>query len=140
MAEEAAKPNKKLIGIIAGIVAAVAVVVTIIIIALNSMPKVVGKYTISAFIENGEESTEMIDLIKALGAEYTVEFKKDKTGILKMGMGDEKQELEFKYDDKEIKATKDGQEEIMTYEYKDDTVTLSSGSDSAKMKFKREGN
>lgn len=140
MAEEAAKPNKKLIGIIAGIVAAVAVVVTIIIIALNSMPKVVGKYTISAFIENGEESTEMIDLFKAFGAEYTVEFKKDKTGILKMGMGDEKQELEFKYDDKEIKATKDGQEEIMTYEYKDDTVTLSSGSDSAKMKFKREGN
>ncbi|MBP5675063.1 hypothetical protein J6W91_01895 [Candidatus Saccharibacteria bacterium] len=139
MAEEAAKPNKKLIGIIAGIVAAVAVVATIIIVALNSTPKVVGKYTISAFIEDGEENTSMIDLIKAFGAEYTVEFKKDKTGILKMGMGDEKQELEFKYDDKEIKATKDGQEEKMTYEYKDDTVILSSSSDSTKMKFKREG-
>ena len=138
MAEEAAKPNKKIIGIIAGIVAAVAVVVAIVVVALNSTPKVVGKYTIASFIENGEEQTSMVDLIKAFGAEYTVEFKKDKTGLLKMGMGDEKQELEFKYDDKEIKASKDGEEETMKYEYKDDTVTLTSKDGSA-MKFKREG-
>ena len=139
MAEEAAKPNKKLIGIIAGIVAAVAVVAVVIVIALTSTPKVVGKYNISAFIEDGEENTSMIDLIKAFGAEYTIEFRKDKTGTLKMGMGDEKQEVEFKYNDKELTATKDGEEQKMTYEYKDDTVTLSTSGDSTKMKFKREG-
>ena len=77
-----------------------AIVVCVIVF---SKPGVVGKYNLTAFIENGEESTEMVDLLKAFGGSYTIEFKKDKTGLLKMGMGDEKQELEFKYDDKEIK-------------------------------------
>lgn len=138
MAEENAAPtNKK--GLIAGIIAAVAVVVVIIVCILMSGPKVVGKYTLSAMIENGEEKTELVDLIKQYGGTYTIEFKKDKTGVLEMKMGDEGQTIEFKYDDKELKPVKveEGEnDQAIPYTYKDNTVTITM--DDEGMKFTRE--
>lgn len=125
-------------GLIAGIVAAVAAVIIIVVcVFVFAKPSVVGKYTLSAFISNGKESTEMVDFVKALGGEYTVEFKKDKTGTLKMGMGDESEEINFTYTDKEIKATDEGEEKTMKYEFnsKDKTVTLTVDDES--MKFTR---
>ena len=102
MAEEkTATTSKK--GLIAGIIAAVAVVIAIVVcVIVFSKPGVVGKYNLTAFIENGEESTEMVDLLKAFGGSYTIEFKKDKTGVLEMKAGDESKSIDFKYDDKKI--------------------------------------
>lgn len=142
MAEEkAATPEQKSKkGLIASIIAAVAVVVVVIVCVLCfGTPKVVGKYNLSAFIENGEESTSMVDLLKAFGGSYTVEFKKDKTGVLEMKAGDESQTIEFKWNDKELTAKNDetNEDESIPYEYKDDVVTLTW--EGQGMKFKREG-
>ena len=142
MAEETAattdkKSNKGLIGLIAGIAAAVVAVVVIVIIALNSTPKVVGKYNIVSFIENGEESTTMIDFLKAFGGDYVIEFKKDKTGTMEVKGADNSQTVNFKWDDKKIKIEQDGKTEESDYTYKDDTVTLTF--EGQGMKFKREG-
>ena len=139
MAEEAAekKNNKGLIGIIAGIVAAVVAIAVIVVIAINSTPKVIGKYNIVSYIENGEESTEMIDILKAFGGDYTIEFKSDKTGTMEVKGGDNSQTVNFKWDDKKIKIEQDGKTEESDYTYKDDTVTLTF--EGQGMKFKREG-
>ena len=138
MADENTAPkNNK--GLIAGIIAAVAVVIVIICCILMSGPKVVGKYTIKAFIEGGEEKTEMVGLIKKYGGEYTIEFKKDKTGELVMKMGEEGETIKFKYDDKELKPleVEEGvSDEAIPYTYKDNTVTITMEDEG--MKFVRE--
>ncbi len=136
MAEEkTATTSKK--GLIAGIIAAVAVVIAIVVcVIVFSKPGVVGKYNLTAFIENGEESTEMVDLLKAFGGSYTIEFKKDKTGVLEMKAGDESKSIDFKYDNKKITMEEDGEKEETNYEYKDNTVTLTV--EGQGMKFTRE--
>lgn len=136
MAEEKAATSSKK-GLIAGIIAAVAVVIAIIVCVLVfSKPSIVGKYNLTAFIEDGKESTEMIDFLKAFGGSYTIEFKKDKTGVLEMKAGDESKTIDFKYDDKKIKMEDDGETEETDYEYKDNTVTITV--EGQGMKFTRE--
>ncbi len=87
MANKEKKMNK---GIIAGICAAVVVVIVAIVavIVVNLVkPGIVGKYTLAAVIDsNGNESTETVEFMKALGVNYTIEFKDDGTGILNTGM------------------------------------------------------
>jgi len=135
MAEEPAKKSKT--GLICGVIAAIIVaIIAIIIIVLNATPKVVGKYKLSAFINDGKESTEMVSFVEALGGKYTIEFKKDKTGTLEMTAGEESEVIEFKYDDKKLTAEKDGEKKEMPYEYKDDTVTVTFEGEG--MKFSRE--
>lgn len=137
MAESATPNTTNKKGLITGIIAAVAVIVAIIVCVLVfSKPSVVGKYNLSAFIEDGKESTEMIDLLKAFGGSYSIEFKKDKTGVLEMKAGDESKTIEFKYDDKKIKMEEDGEVEETDYEYKDGTVKVTV--DGKGMKFTRE--
>ena len=131
------KSNK---GLIAGIIAAVVVAaIVIVVVVLNMTPKVVGKFNLQSFIENGEEQTQMVDLLKVFGGSYTIEFKKDKTGVLEMKAGDEGQTIEFKWNDKELTAknTETNEDETIPYEYKDDTVVITY--DNQGMKFKREG-
>lgn len=135
MAEEKTATSKK--GLIAGIAAAVAAVVIIIVCVLVfNKPGIVGKYNLTAFIENGEEKTEMVDFLKAFGGSYTIEFKSDKTGVLEMKAGDESQTITFKYDDKKIKMEQDGETQETEYTVKDKTVTLTY--EGQGMKFERE--
>lgn len=136
---ESTKPNinnKK--GLIAGIIGAVAVILIIVICVLTfNKPGIVGKYSLTAFIdEDGKESTEMIDFLKAFGGSYSIEFKKDKTGVLEMKAGDESQTIEFTYTDKKLTIEKDGVKEESDYTYKDNTVTVSI--ENQGMKFTRE--
>lgn len=142
MAEENAAPapsqNKKpKTGIIAGIAVAVVAIIVILFAFVFNKSGVVGKYNIEAFIENGKESTEMIQLLKAFGGNYTIEFKNDKTGAIEMKAGDESQTINFKWDDKKIKMEQDGETAETEYKYENDTVTVTVEGKS--MKFKREG-
>lgn len=134
MADESAPKNNKT-GLIAGIIAAVAVVIVIICVVLLGSPKVVGKYELSAVIDDGKESTAMVDMIKQMGGEYTAEFKKDKTGVLKMKMGEDDNTIEFEWNDKELKSKNTEDKETIPYEYKDNTVTITLNGEG--MKFKR---
>lgn len=87
MAEEKKKMNG---GVIAAIcilvVAAIAAIVAVIVINVTK-PNVVGKYSLSAILDSeGNESQDSLKLLKALGADYKIEFKDDKTGVLKVSM------------------------------------------------------
>ena len=95
----------------------------------------------------------MVDLFNLFGAKYTVEFKKDKTGVMETnfdGSGlsslvtDDSSSIEntagstvnFTYDGKTIKATSDeGEVTESTYTYKDGVLTITMGDET--MKFKR---
>jgi hypothetical protein len=125
------KINKGLIG---GIIAAVAVVVVIICVFVLSTPKVVGKYTLEAFVEDGKESTEVVKLLEIFGGSYKIEFRKDKTGVFEAKAGTESEKKEFKWDSKSIKF--EGEDEENEYEFKDDTITVTV--EGKGMKFKRE--
>ena len=88
MADEKKKTKP---GIIAAICAAVVVVVVavvaIVVANVNKGSSIVGKYTLAAVIDsNGTESTTTVEFMKALGVNYTIEFKDDKTGVLETGM------------------------------------------------------
>lgn len=150
---KASTAKKKNTGLIVGIIAAVvAIVVAIVAIVLvNATPKVVGKYVLSATIDSdGNESTTMVNLLKAFGGSYTVEFKKDKTGVFEVksdssifsGLDDDDStksnnaSTSFTYDGKKIKFEKDGETEETDYEYKDDTVKFTIDGDT--LKFTRE--
>ncbi|MBQ3309392.1 hypothetical protein IJG78_01805 [Candidatus Saccharibacteria bacterium] len=144
------KVNKGLIaGIIAAVVAVIAIVVTVILI--NAAPKVVGKYNLVAFVDSdGNESTSMVDFIKAFGGNYTIEFKNDRTGVLEVSVDSSlfssddstsssdssNNSVKFTYTDKKVKFDKDGQTEEADYEYKDGTVKLNY--DGQGMKFEKE--
>lgn len=133
--ETASKKSKK--GLIAGLIcAAVFIVAIVVYLLVFAKPAVVGKYNISAFIKDGEESTEMVDFLKALGGKYTIEFKKDKTGVLEMSAGDTTETVDFKWNDKKIIVEEDGETDETDYEYKDNTVTVSI--EGQGMKFTRE--
>ena len=135
--EKTATPTKSNKGLIAGICAAVAAVIIIVVCVLVfNKPSIVGKYNLTAFIENGEETTEMVDLLKAFGGTYTIEFKNDKTGVLEMKAGDESQSVNFKYTDKKITLEQDGEKEETDYTFKDKTVTVTVNGQG--MKFERE--
>lgn len=143
------KVNKGLIaGIIAAVVAVIAIVVTVILI--NAAPKVAGKYNLVAFVDSdGNESTTMVDFIKAFGGNYTIEFKNDRTGVLEVSVDSSlsssddgessdssNNSIKFTYTDKKVKFDKDGQTEEADYEYKDGTVKLNY--DGQGMKFEKE--
>lgn len=94
MAEEETAKKKMNGGVIAaiviGVVAAIAAVVAVIVINVTK-PNIVGKYSITAILDSdGNESSESMEMFKALGANYEVEFKEDKTGTLKVTMDSEK--------------------------------------------------
>ena len=130
--------KKNNIGLIAGIAAAVVVVIiAIVLVVLNSAPKIVGKYELTASISDGQESTEMVAFMKALGGTQTIEFKKDKTGEIKSQAGESSSTQTFTYTDKELKMKVEGSDEEVVYslEYKDDAVTIISDGDG--MKFTR---
>lgn len=91
MAEEKTAKKKMNKGLIAGIcVAAAAAVVTVVVINVTK-PKFAGNYTMSAILDSeGNESTESFEFFKALGANYEIEFKEDKTGNFKIKIDSEK--------------------------------------------------
>ena len=139
-AEEApksdAKSNKGIIGaIIGGIVLVVAAVVLCIV--LNSGNKVVGKYDLYSYIQDGQENTTMVNLIKGFGMNMTVEFKGDKTGVLETTGGDDASSQKFTYDDKKIKLEADGETKETDYKLDGDYVTITVETET--MKFKRQG-
>lgn len=163
---EKKKMNGGLIAIIcAAVVAVIVAVVAIVIVKNNAGGNIVGKYVMTATIDSdGNESTTMVDFLKALGGKYEIEFKEDKTGTLAMDMDtsvlgkftdsegdvegddeldvteesptDQSTPLNFTYDDKKIKATSEGAEVEADYEYKDGVVILTMSGE--KMKFVRE--
>ncbi len=132
MAEDT-KPNKK--GLIAGIIAAAAVIIVIACIFCFGKNNVVGKYDLSAYIQNGEESTQAVELLKALGGSYTVEFKNDKTGVIEFKAGEDNKYIEFKWDNGKITIENDDEKEESEYKLDGDSVTITL--DGAGMKFTR---
>lgn len=147
-----------IIVIIAALVLVASVVAAIIAFVVNKQPDVVGKYTLVSTVDaNGEENTSMVSLFELFGAKYTVEFKKDKTGVMETSLNggglsslvtdDDTDDnttdntalgntVNFTYDDKTIKAKNDeGEVSESTYTYKDGVLTITMGDET--MKFKR---
>lgn len=87
MADEKKKMSGGVIAaIVAVVVAAVAAVVAVVVINVTK-PNIVGKYSITAVLDSeGNESSDSMKLLKALGADYKIEFKNDKTGVLQVTM------------------------------------------------------
>ena len=88
--EETAKKKKMNTGLIAGIciavIAAVAAVVAVIVINVTK-PNIVGSYTMTAILDSdGNESSDAMEMFKALGANYAIEFNNDKTGTFKISI------------------------------------------------------
>lgn len=155
------KTNK---GLIAGICAAVVAVITAVVVAIVinvAKPSIVGKYALTATIDpEGNESTTTVDLMKAFGTSYTIEFKDDKTGVLEVIVDtsyfdalvdddDEEEEDDgydyedntstttvFTYDGKKITGSNSSGEVEAEYEFKDGAVILNM--DGEKMKFTKE--
>ena len=132
-------------GLIIGIFAIIIAVVALVCALVFSSPKIVGKYELEAFVQNGEEQTEMANLLKTFGGGYTIELKSDKTGVLIMKGGDLDETMNFKWngnkitfddinDDDEDKKEPALPEET-DFTYKDDTITITF--DGEGMKFKR---
>ena len=137
MAGEETAPKKANKGLIGAIIAAVVVVIiAIVAVCLNSSSKIVGKYNLTAFIQDGKEETSMVELLKAFGGSYTIEFKKDKTGVIEMKAQDSSESIEFKWEGKKIKMEEDGETIETDFEYKNDTVTVTI--EGQGMKFERE--
>ena len=132
-------------GLYIGICAAIIAVVALVCALVFSSPKIVGKYELEAFVQNGEEQTEMADLLKTFGGGYTIEFKSDKTGVLIMKGGDLDETMNFKWngnkitfdniDDKDDEDDELSLPEETDFTYKDDTITIAF--DGEGMKFKR---
>ena len=132
-------------GLYIGICAAIIAVVALVCALVFSSPKIVGKYELEAFVQNGEEKTEMANLLKTFGGGYTIEFKNDKTGVLIMKGGDLDETMSFKWngnkitfdsiDDKDDEDTEPSLPEETEFTYKDDTITLTF--DDEGMKFRR---
>jgi len=153
MAEEKKKKTGLIAAICAVVVIAIAAVVTVLVINLNKGNAVVGKYNLYATVDSeGNESTSIVDFLKAFGASETIEFKDDKTGLFEVktegGMFSAFTEdsdssstgnisIPFNWDDKKIKSTVESAPLDTEYTYKDDTVTLTY--DGQSLKFKREG-
>ena len=152
MAEEKKKKTGLIVAICAAVVVAIAAVVTVLVINLNKGNAVVGKYNLYATVDSeGNESTSIVDFLKAFGASETIEFKEDKTGLFEIkangGMfsaftegedsNNSNTSVPFTWDDKKIKSTSDAGNLDTEYTYKDDTVTLTY--DGQSLKFKREG-
>ena len=93
MAEEKTekKTNGGLIaGICIAVAAAIAAVVAVVVINVTK-PNIVGSYTMTAILDSdGNESSDAMEMFKALGANYAIEFKEDKTGTLKVTMDSDK--------------------------------------------------
>ena len=106
-------------------------------IVLNSGNKVVGKYDLYSYIQDGQENTTMVNLIKGFGMNMTVEFKGDKTGVLETTGGDDASSQKFTYDDKKIKLEADGETKETDYKLDGDYVTITVETET--MKFKRQG-
>ena len=120
-------------GIIAGIIVAFIAIIAFVCVTVFNSPKVVGKYELAAFIQNGEEKTEMVDLLKSFGGGYTIEFKNDKTGELLMRAGDKSEAWKFTWNGNNMKFEKDTDDEDddedmipveTTFEYKNNTITM----------------
>ncbi len=130
-------------GIIAGIIAITIAIFVFVCVTVFNSPKVVGNYELSAFIQNGDETTEMVDLLKSFGGGYTIEFKNDKTGELFMKAGDRSENWKFTWNGNNIKFEESDEEAEdedaipteSTFEYKDNTITLTF--DGQGMKFSR---
>ena len=130
-------------GIIAGIIVAAIAIITFVCIVVFNSPKVVGNYELQAFIQNGEETTEVAELLKSFGGGYTIEFKSDKTGEMTMKAGDRSETWTFTWNGNKVKFDKEDEEDDdeeaipveSTFEYKDNTITLDL--DGRGIKFKR---
>jgi hypothetical protein len=134
------------------VVAAIAAIVAVIVINVTR-PNIVGKYVFAATVDSeGKESTTTVDFMKAFGANYTIEFKNDKTGVIQISMNasylnalsDDENDSDatnttstnFTYDDKKIKGTNESGEFESDYEFKDGAVILTIGDET--MKFVKE--
>ena len=157
MAEEKTAKKKMnkgvIVAICAGVVAAIVAIVAVVVVNVTK-PNIVGKYVLSATIDSdGNESTTTVDFMKAFGANYKIEFKSDKTGVLEVTMDasylsaftDDEDDssaasntttTNFTYDDKKIKGSNDSGELEAEYEFKDGAVILDMSGE--KMKFTKE--
>ena len=152
MAEKKKVNGGVIAAIVVGIVAVVAAVVAVIVINVTK-PNIVGKYVLSATIDSeGNESTTTVDFMKAFGAGYEIEFKSDKTGVMKVTMdasylsaftGEDDSSAasnttttEFTYDDKKIKGSSETGELEADYEFKDGAIILNMSGE--KMKFTKQ--
>ena len=148
--ETKAKTKKWLIPTICGVVIAAVIAVIVVVVVNVVKPGLVGVYTLSATIDSeGTESTATADFMKALGLNYTIEFKDDGTGVLKtevatkIGEGDEGSEGEddrnmvtnFTYANGKIKAENDAGIFEADYELKDGAIILNIAGEI--MKFSR---
>lgn len=153
------KAKKWLIPAICGLLIGVIITIIVVVVVNVTKPGIVGKYTLSATInENGEETTATADLMKLLGLNYTIEFRNDGTGVLETEMEPKKSEGEnnenseasetddagthdddmttdFTYSNGKIKAENDTGVFEADYEFKDDAVILNIGGEI--MKFTR---
>lgn len=157
MAEKKKMNKGLLIGICAGAAAVIAVIVTVVLVIVTR-PTVIGRYNFTSTIDqDGNESELAANFFKAFGANYTIEFRSDKTGEIRLEMGssflsanssDEIDEnvsntkvTTFTYDDKKINASGENGEFESDYEFKttdsgDETVVLTI--DGEKVKFTKE--
>lgn len=117
--------------------AAILIAVAVVLCVVLGGNKVVGKYNLYAYIQNDEENTSMVELLKSFGMNITVDFKDNKTGVLETVGGDETNKQEFTYDDKKITIKNGSNTEETEYKLDGDYVTITVGDE--KMKFKRDG-
>jgi len=130
------KSNKKF-PIFPIIGAAILIAVAVVLCVILGGNKVVGKYDLYAYIQNDEENTSMVELLKSFGMKVSVEFKDNKTGVLETVGGDETTTQDFTYDDKKITIKSGSETEETEYKVDGDYVTVTIGDE--KMKFKRQG-
>ena len=101
------KTNKKT-GLYVGIGAAVVAVIAIVVIVLFATgviggKSIVGRYELTGLRQaDGTDASSTLALMKAFGMTLTVDFNADKTGKMVTTSGDQKQEVEFTWDDEKI--------------------------------------
>jgi hypothetical protein len=124
MPETKSKSNTGLIaGIIGGVVAVVAIIIVVVIIIANGGKNdFVGTWKLTKMTERG--TVVEGDLLDALGAGGTIEFRNDGTGTVKMnGEADS----EFKYDKDKKTLTADGQTKEIKLDGKTITIEVETG-------------
>lgn len=91
MAEEQKKISGGVIAAICAVVIAVIVAVVAVVVINVNKNNVVGSYKVTAILDSeGNESSDSLEMLKAFGMDYAIEFKEDKTGVLKITMDSEK--------------------------------------------------
>ena len=149
MAEEKKKINGGVIAANCAAVVAIVVAVVVVVINVNNKGGLVGKYSLDSVVDANGNETQAAEAMKLFGADYTVEFKEDKTGVLTIKMdasslSDYVQDpsvlksetvMNFTYEDGKAKIDQNGTEIECNYELKDGVLTMEYAGQT--MKFKK---